>query len=206
MHRLHFASKAAALLGLACAASLAAAQAPSRGSIAVFPMIYDKSGTDTSRAKAAEAIAEIFTKGGFRLVKPAKPEATWKAKGYKVPSLARPATRQELVGFGKAVGVRYVATASVTFHTRSIWVNLGPKTVSSCHINVTVVDTQSGRVVHEAAGDGRSDEKSDKLKVAAALLVTPLVTAVSGGPKTPQETRAAQIAASEALEGFIVVK
>jgi hypothetical protein len=35
--------------------------------------------------------------------------------------------------------------------------------------------------------------------------VTPLVSAVSGGPKTPHETRAAQIAAARALEKFVTV-
>ncbi len=199
--------KAFSLLAVATLGSgVVTAQAPSRGSIAVFPMIYDQSGTDTSRAKAADALAEIFTKGGFKLVKPADPLKSWRGMGFRVPTMARPATVEQLVSFGRAVGVRYVCTASVTFHTRSIWVNLGPKTISSCHMNVTIVDTRTGAVTYEAEGDGRSDEKSDKLKVAAALLVTPLVTAVSGGPKTPQETRAAQIAASVALEKFVVVE
>lgn len=191
---------------VAWSTGVASAQAPSRGSVAVFPVVYDQTGTDTSRAKAADALAEIFTKGGFKLVKPSDPLGIWKSKGYRVPTMARPASLEQLVGFGRSAGVRYVCTASVTFHTRSIWVNLGPKTISNCHMNVTIVDTRSASVAYEAEGDGRSDEKSDKLKVAAALLVTPLVTAVSGGPKTPQESRAAQIAAAHALEKFIVVE
>jgi heat shock protein HslJ len=61
-------------------------------------------------------------------------------------------------------------------------------------------------VVYEADAEGRSDEKTDSLKVAGALLISPLVTVVSGGPKTPQETRAAQIAIARSLEKFVVVE
>jgi hypothetical protein len=206
LYRIAWHRSALTLVAAVLVSGIATAQAPSRGSIAVFPMVFDDSGTPTSRAKATEAIVEIFQKGGFKLVEPADPKKIWRGKGYRAPTMARPATTAQLVGFGRAVGVRYVCTASVTFHTRSIWVNLGPKTVSSCHMNVTIIDTRTGTVAYESEGDGRSDEKSDKLKVAAALLVTPLVTAVSGGPKTPQETRAAQIAAAYALEKFIVVQ
>lgn len=182
------------------------AQAPSRGSVAVFPVVFDNSGTDTSRAKAKDAMVEVFKKGGFKVLDEAAASKAWKAKGFRVPTSARPPSIDQLASFGRAAGVKYVSTAHVTFHTRSIWVNLGPKTISNSTISVTVIESSSGKIVFEGDGEGRSDEKSDGLKVAASLLVTPLVSAVSGGPKTPHESRAAQIAAARALEKFVVVQ
>lgn len=192
---------AALLIG----AATAAAQAASRGSVVVYPVVYDKSGTDTSRAKAKEAMNEIFTKGGFKVLAESGAASAWRAKKFSTPTITRPPSKDNLVSLGKAVGAKYVCSASVTFHTRSIWVNLGPKTVSTCHVTLTIVDSQTGKIVHEADAEGRSDEKSDNLKIAGAILISPLVTAVSGGPKTPQESRAAQIATARALEKFIIV-
>jgi hypothetical protein len=186
--------------------SFSAAQAASRGSVVVFPVIYDKSGTDTSRAKAKEAMNEIFKKGGFKVVEETGAAKTWSTKKFSTPTITRPPSKENLVSLGKSLGVKYVCSASVTFHTRSIWVNLGPKTISTCHITLTIVDSQTGKIVHEADAEGRSDEKSDNLKIAGAILISPLVTAVSGGPKTPQESRAAQIASARALEKFIIVE
>lgn len=185
--------------------SFSAAQANSRGSVVVYPVIYDKSGTDTSRAKAKEAMNEIFKKGGFKVIAESGAAGAWKTKKFSTPTITRPPSQSNLVSIGKAVGAKYVCSASVTFHTRSIWVNLGPKTVSTCHITLTIVDSQTGKIVHEADAQGRSDEKEDNLKIAGAILISPLVTAVSGGPKTPQESRAAQIASARALEKFIIV-
>ncbi len=187
-------------------ASASFAQAESRGSIAVYPVVFDKSGTETSRAKAKEAMSEIFRKGGFKLLSDSKAATAWRGTGFRTPTISRPPTTRQLSQFGRAAGVRYVCTSQVTFHTRSIWVNLGPKTISNCAISVTIVDTRSGKIAYEGNGEGRSDEKSDGLKVAGAILISPFVTAISGGPKTPRESRAAQIASSRALEQFIVVK
>lgn len=194
-----------AISGLFFFASLSLAQPASRGSIAIWPVITDDSGTPTSRAKAKEALTEVVRKGGFRVLDDAKASQAWRSLSYRTPTIVRPPSKAQLSQFAKVAGVRYVLTSSVTFHTRSIWVNLGPKTVASCHVAVTVLDSQTGKIVHEADADGRSDEKSDGLKVAGALLISPLVTAVSGGPRTPQESRAAQIAVARALEKLVVV-
>lgn len=192
-------------IALASAAVMGVAQPAPRGSVVVFPVIFDKSGTDTSRAKAETALNEVFRKGGFRVVDSRKAADAWRARGMRVPTSARPPQTADLVRVGRAIGVQYVATSHVTFHTRSIWVNLGPKTISTCHMATTIIDVKTGKIVHDVEVDGRSDEKTDKLKVVGALLVSPLVTAVSGGPKTPQETRAAQIAAARSLEKFVTV-
>lgn len=199
--------KVRSLLVTLCAMSLAA-QAfgqPSRGTVAIYPVLFDSSGTDTSRQKTEDALYEVFKKGGFKVISEGASAAAWKKQGLKAPTYTRAPSVPQLVKFGNSAGARYVVMAQINYRTRSIWVNLGPKTISSCDISVTIIDTQKGDITYEADASGRSDEKSDPLKVAGALLISPLVTAVSGGPKTPQESRAGQIAVAKALEKFIVV-
>lgn len=105
--------------------------------------------------------------------------------------------------FGKATGADVVLYGSIKWHTRSIWVNAGPKTISTATVTVYAYDVKSGKVTYKRSGlEGRSDEKTDGLKVAGAILISPLVTAVSGGPATPQEQRAAQIALARAYEAW----
>jgi hypothetical protein len=182
------------------------AQAPGRGTAVLYPVLFDETGTSTSRATTKTALGEVLSKGGFRLISDSAASAAWKKLGARTPTYTRPPSVADLARLGSRVGARYVVMAQVNFHTRSIWVNLGPKTISNCDISVTIVDSTKNAIVYEQDGEGRSDEQSDALKVAGALLITPLITAVSGGPKTPQESRAGQIAAARALERFVTVK
>jgi heat shock protein HslJ len=187
-------------------AMVASAQPAARGTIVVYPTVFDKSGTDTSRKAAEAALKEVLKKGGFKLVASETAAAKWRSNGLRVPTSERPPSSQDLAKVGRLVSADFAVTTHVSFHTRSIWVNLGPKTISDCHMVTTIVDSKSGKVVYEGDATGRSDEKSDTLRVLGALLISPLTTAISGGPKTPQETRAAQIAAARSLEQFVKVK
>ena len=49
----------------------------------------------------------------------------------------------------------------------------------------------------------RSNEKFDPVKAGADILLTPLVSVVSGRPKTSHEQRAAQIAVVKALKDWV---
>lgn len=191
-------------LGIVAVFGQAFAQ-PSRGTVAIYPVLFDESGTPTSRQKTEDALYEVFKKGGFKVISEGSSTSTWKKQGFKTPTYTRPPSVSQLTKFGDAAGARYVVMAQIHYRTRSIWVNLGPKTISTCDISVTIIDTTTDSITYEADASGRSDEKSNPLKVAGALLINPLVTAVSGGPKTPQESRAGQIAVASALEKFIVV-
>lgn len=182
------------------------AQAPSRGTVAIYPVIFDDTGTETSRDTTKKAIYEVMQKAGFKPIEERKASAGWTNLDFAEPTMAKPPTAKQLARFGADLGAKYVVTATVHFHTRSIWVNLGPKTISTCDVTVTIIDPKTGKIAYEKQASGRSDEKSDPLKVAGAVLISPLVTAVSGGPKTPQESRAGQIAAANALYKFVVPK
>ncbi len=198
--------RGAALVVAAVCAAVAIAQPAARGTVVVYPTVFDKTGTDTSRKAAETALKEVFQKGGFKLVNSDIAASTWKANGFRIPTSSRPPSSNDLALLARLTGADYAVTTHVSFHTRSIWVNLGPKTVSDCHMVTTIVDAKSGTVVFESDVTGRSDEKSDTLRVIGALLISPLTTAISGGPKTPQETRAGQIAAARSLADFVTVK
>ncbi|MES1147275.1 MAG: hypothetical protein ABUL49_00830 [bacterium] len=181
------------------AASLAAQEATApldtpKGTAVSFPWVFEN-GTDTARSTAAETGNEILHRAGYASVPLDVAEAAWISHGLRVPTFGHLPTRARLRSFGLALHADKVIYGSVSWHTRSIWVNLGPKTISTAIVDVYVYDVKSGRIAFTRTGvEGRSDETSNNYKVAAAVLFTPLVTAVSGGPATPQEQRAVQIA------------
>jgi hypothetical protein len=120
------------------------------------------------------------------------------------PSFGHMPSKASLEAFGMALHVKEVIYGSVSWHTRSIWVDLGPKTISTATVNAYVFDVDSDRVVFKVKGvQGRSDEKENGYKIAADILISPLVTAVSGGPATPREQRAVQIALGRAYHKWV---
>ncbi len=197
------------LLGVAllCATGLpsALAQQSDRGSVAAFPVVFsENNGTPDSHETAVQAVKEILQKAGYTLTSNEVARNTWERLNLPAPKMNTPSRRRDIVRFGKEMKVRYVVATTVYFHSRSIWVNLGPKTISTATVGVIITDIGSGKVVYRKKGvEGRSDEKSNTLKLVGAVLVTPLVTMVSGGPKTPHEQRAAQIAVARAFRGWV---
>ncbi|MES1227689.1 MAG: hypothetical protein ABUL72_03405, partial [Armatimonadota bacterium] len=154
-----------------------------------------ENGTDTARETAINTAEEIARKAGYASVPTDVAEAAWKSHNWRTPTYGRTPTRATLRAFGRAVNADKVLYGSVSWHTRSIWVNLGPRTISTATVNMNVLDVKSGRITFSRNGiEGRSDEDTDNYKLAADVLFTPIVTAVSGGPATPQEQRAVQVA------------
>jgi len=178
-------------------------QAVSKGAAVCYPWSYNK-GTDTAQATAQATVEHLARREGYASVPLDVAKTAWTALKLPHPTTGRMPTPASLSAFGKKVNARVVLYGSVSWHTRSIWVNLGPKTISTATANVYVYDVRTGKVVYKKTGvEGRSDEKSDTLKVIGAILLTPLVTAVSGGPMTPQQERASQIALARAYQGWL---
>lgn len=200
-NRLRFVSA----LVLASLVGVAAAQGPSRGKVAFYPVMFDDSGTPTSRDNTRKAGLEALRKGGYTLLADDAAARAWRSSRLPAASYRRPPTVQQMVRFGRAAKVDFVISTQVHFHTRSIWVNLGPKTISTADVYVTIVNAKTGQLDYQGEYEGRSDERTEALKAVGAVLISPLVTAVSGGPKTPQETRAGQIAMARALSRFVGV-
>jgi len=180
----------------------AGAQKSHKGTAVAFPWAFQK-GTDTARTTAATTVAEIAQKAGYDVVASDKAASAWNDSKLKLPAYGTTPSSTVLKKFGRATGADVVLYGSVKWHTRSIWVNAGPKTISTATVTVYAYDVKSGKVTYKRSGlEGRSDEKTDGLKVAGAILISPLVTAVSGGPATPQEQRAVQIALARAYESW----
>ncbi|MDE2126039.1 MAG: hypothetical protein KGJ62_05565 [Armatimonadetes bacterium] len=184
--------------------SVAGAQ-PNRGTAVVYPIVFSRnSGAHGSRVVAVRSVDEMMQRGGFTLVSRTRAAEAWRRLGMPRPTSAHPATLRELTRLGRAVGARYVVAPAFNFHSRSMWVDLGPRTVSTAIINIVIANASTGRFAYVRKGvTGRSDEKFNAVKAGADLLFTPLVTAVSGGPKTPHEERAVQIAVVRAMRGFV---
>lgn len=131
-------------------------------------------------------------------------EAAWASHNFPAQSFGRMPTYSALRTIVKDLHASELLFGSAPWHTRSIWVNAGPKTILIAAVNVFVFDVASGKVVYKKSGVvGRSDEKSVIYKLALDVLLSPLVTAVSGGPATPQEQRAVQIALGLAYRNWV---
>lgn len=189
-----FGSKLALTLiaGVVTATSIAGSPMPFAKSAVAFPFSFVK-GHDDAKTTALDTAEAIARQGDYASVPREKAKNAWRALGYGTPSTVP--SRRQLSAFGKKVGASRVLYGTVSWHTRSIWVNLGPKTISTATVSAYIFDVNTGKVTYSRKGvQGRSDEKENGLKVAGAILLTPLVTAVSGGPATPREQRAVQIA------------
>ena len=190
---------------LSTALPTAFAQKATRGFAVVYPIVYSRdSGTKTSRETAVRAVQEALLKARYTLRSNTVAANTWKQLRIPPPATGKPSTRSEIVRFGNAMKARYVVASVFDFHSRSIWVNMGPKTVSTATVGITIMDTKYKKIVYRKKNiKGRSDEKTNTLKIVADVLISPLVTVVSGSPKTPQEQRAVQIAVAKALKGWV---
>lgn len=175
----------------------------SKGIAVSYPWTFTK-GTGTARTTAAEASMEIGQRADYAMIPMDVAAAAWKSGNFRTPTRGNLPSRTTLQAFGKKLKAKRVMYGEIAWHTRSIWVNAGPKTISTATVNVYVLDVNSGRVVFKRTNvKGRSDERTSGYKVAAAILFTPLVTAVSGGPATPREQRAVQIALGNAYSNWV---
>ncbi len=190
-----------------CAATLpmAIAQDRSLGSAVVYPVVFGQgTGSETSRQTGVRSVREVLQKKGYTLISNTVAKNAWRKSGMTLPSVDNPASVKYLVRFGKSIHAHYVVTPVFSFHTRSIWVDLGPKTVSTATVDIIITDVEQGKTVYDREDvSARSDEKFDAVKAGLDILLTPLVTVVSGGPKTPHEQRAVQIAVAKALREWV---
>jgi len=178
-------------------------QAESRGTAVAYPWVFSD-GNVTSRGRAVTSAEEIGRKAGYVSIPRSDAKAAWSADHLPRPSYRNLPSRSSLEAFGNSLHANEVLYGSVSWNTRSIWVNLGPKTISTATVDAYVFDVSSKKVVFKMKGvTGRSDEKSNGYKIAADVLISPLVTAVSGGPATPREQRAVQIALGRAYHTWV---
>ena len=114
-------------------------------------------------------------------------------------------TPAQMLRVGKKLNVDWVIAGSADWHSRSIWIALGPKTKSTCTISFRVVDVKNKEVVLDVQNmQMDSTAKEDTLSTFGSLFVSSFFTILSGGPKTPHEIKAVQLGIVKSLEPWIV--
>ncbi len=171
---------------------------------AICPWTFDQ-GTKTSRETLIEAVRKVAEHKGYTVLPQERVDRSFEALVPAVAYRRGFPVVEDLERFAHSVNAEHLIFGKATWHTRSIWVGTGPKTISTATVDVYVFNVGAGRVTFQARGvEGRSDEKESTLKDIADVLVTPIITAVSGGPATPREQRAAEIAVGRAMRPWVM--
>ncbi len=204
MKRIVMGLVAGLLLAGALGAGAQTIQGGEAGSVAVLPWIYLK-GTPGAVKTAKERVTDILSTSSLDIIAETRVRDAWKEMGRSAePDREVLPSAKQLIALGRKLDVDFVVTGRCQWHTRSIWIGLGPKTKSTCTVDLIVVDVKKAKVALNARKVWMdSTTKEDPLKAAGAVLVTPLVTVVSGGPKTPHEQRAAQLAIGKAIKPWL---
>ncbi len=172
---------------------------------AILPWHYE-SGTDGAVKTGKEFLHTLLVKSRVDETSEVKTTAAWEETNgtawdqakWTMPSPA------QMLRVGQKLGVDWVITGSARWHTKSVWIGLGPKTKSDCTVDCIIVDVKKGEVALDVK-DIRmeSTAKEDALKAIGAVFVSSLFTVVSGGPKTPHEQRAVQLATAKAMQPWL---
>ena len=78
----------------------------------------------------------------------------WNAAGPRPHRYRDLPSEQDLEAFGQRLHANIILLGRVDWHTRSIWVDLGPKTVSTAQADAYVFDVAAGHIVYK-----REDEQ-----------------------------------------------
>ena len=189
------------LSGILLAASVlsAASMAQNGRDVAVEPWVFT-SGNETSKEMLISSISKIAQNHGLHVISQSAAQENLDSLRSKMTTRVGVPRLAELKRFAIAAHVGTLIFGTAGWHTRSIWVGTGPKTISTAKIDLYVYNLDTNKISYRRTGvTGRSDEKESTLKDIAAVLITPIIPMVSGGPATPREQRAAQIAVGRAL-------
>ncbi len=202
-----------AIVGLQLPPPLGTAQEGSGvASVAVLPVSF-QDGTETAIKTANETLAKLLEAGFLKQHDRLEVTAAWEVKLKNKPVTERVKARDyfpslpeesKLLSLGQTLAVDFVVALRCSFSTTSKWVALGPKTKAFCTAQVIVIDVKAKEVAHEATSTMDSTRRESNLETAASLLVSVGFTAFSGGPKTPHQQAAAQLALAEAVGPWIL--
>jgi hypothetical protein len=172
-----------------------------------------KEGGETSHKTVAETISKVFEKENYEEIPEIRAKAVWEEDLHFSPvqmeataqdEMKPLPTPEQLLKLGQAMHADLVCAGRAHWHTRSIWISLGPKTKSDCTVDVILVDVPNKQVVLQANDIKADDTKSEELwETAGALFISMGFTAFSGGPATPHEQRAGAQAVVKALEPWM---
>ena len=173
-----------------------------KGTAVSYPWLF-ANGNVTSRTMTNQVADEVLTRAGYSALSQESAMSTWKSAGLSEPNPGVWPTSTELRKFGKAAKVSKVLYGKISWRTRSVWVNAGPKTISTASVTAYVFDVASGRNVYSRTKvQARSDEKANVNKVVESILTTPLVS-TKGDDSTSQEQRAVQLGLALAYRDWV---
>lgn len=180
--------------------------------VAIIPWGFN-GGTETAVETAQKALIKLFEKQGYEALPQAQVNSCWKNDlGHDIPSTEASEqdpvvplpTPKEALEVGRKLGADFVCAGRLRWHTKSIWVGLGPKTKADATIDTFLVDVAKQEVILEAKeAKSGSIRKEKGLETAAAIFVSFGVTAFSGGPKTPHQQQSAVQAIAVAFDPWV---
>jgi hypothetical protein len=199
---------AAAACFLAFTAPAAAWAQQTSGTIAVFPVLFQK-GNARAEHTGKEVLNSLLDSAKTARVPQDQILKAWQdTTGAPWPEKpTHLATREEMLAVGRAVNAEMVMETLVKWHTRTVWVSLGPKVKSDCTVTCLILNSSTGETVFEARDIKMDDTaKEDVVRavggaVLSGAIVVPVLT--TGGDPTPHQQRAVQLALNKALMPWI---
>jgi len=180
--------------------------------VAVLPWSF-RGGTDTAVQTAKDTISLFFAKTKYEAVPTVRVNSAWEDKlgnppvkqiikdDDPLPDLPSP---KQLLALGQKLNVDLVCAGRAKWHTKSVWISLGPKTKADCTVDMLLIDVKKQEVLLDQKDINADDTRKESgLETAGALFVSMGITAFSGGPKTPHQQRAAQLALGLAFEPWL---
>jgi hypothetical protein len=173
--------------------------------VVVYPMIF-ANGTDGAHEISVKYLHSILSKIYLEEISEDKANFTWVKVMHNDPPTptSEIPSNKELLELGVKLNADWVIAVRERWHTRSLWVGFGPKTKSDCYVDMKIIHVPNAEIVRDAKNiDGNDTARDDALKDAGAILLTPFITTVSGGPKTPHEQKAAINAIGKAISPWV---
>lgn len=174
----------------------------SNKTIAVLPFAFKHSEPEP-RNMVREAAKKVFQKAGLTIHSGVETLDVWeKDLKHKKPSSIP--SKSHLIQLGEKLKVDYVCAGMVHWKIKTPWVLLGPKTKAECTVSYRIVDVSKRHTILDTKKVmADSTKKESGWEAAGDILLTPLATMVSGGPKVPHMNRSGQMATFKALAPFI---
>lgn len=198
--------KLLALLVLVLPSALVRAQetkppAPPISKVGCLPLTFSED--RPSAIEKVKATMKTLVQGvGMEWVDEGRVLGAWTRMGERPEPKDIPDDKK-LLDLGQRLGVDYLVAGTCNWKIRSVWVALGPKTKAICTIELVIIDVRGERVAHRAKETADSTKREEGWATAASILINPLTTLVSGGPKTPHMERSGVVAVAKAMEEWL---
>lgn len=177
--------------------------------VAVLPLMFRKGDSVSNNKTAIDAyeatLFDAFTKIGIEQIDQAKVNGTWHRSTGQMfdPSRFELPNPEDVVKFGKDLGVDYVAVSRCRWDVKSIISIKGLQTRVKATTDIWIIEVVKSEFSLKSEGEVTdSREKIPGWKTAISLLVLP-ITFVSGGPETPHMVRSGQLAVAKALDPWL---